>query len=48
MSQHICRRHLLNEIPVFLGLHERVAVGDGVANDEALATAHVLLNFYKK
>ena len=35
--------HLEYEISVLLGLQERVPVRDGVADDEALAAAHVLL-----
>lgn len=36
--------HLPDELPVLLGLEKGAPVGDGVADDESLAAAHVLLS----
>ena len=43
MHQRSLFPHLEYEIPVLLGLQEGVSVRDGIADDEALAAAHVLL-----
>ncbi len=38
----LCVPHLEYEVPVLLGLQEGVPIGDGVADNEALPSPHVL------